>query len=229
MRTGGLISDLLGEVRIAEVKLLEAPFLGAGRVVTWKSGRFEMGYPLGMPLGVDSGVSFQIYGADGLLEGTGATQAAVSVDLGKMNWLEVIGVATHLRGVDQSNVSEWRPGRKVRLSWPASASSDVASYRIYCDNADGMVDYDTPVGEVEAKPLGVAPASYAWTSDEMTGGSWTFGVRAVDEAGNEVTGPAREATVRLTPAPYPPRLLACAYDADSGLATLTWTPPDKWI
>jgi len=229
MRTGGLISDFLGETRIEEPELFENAFLGAGRLVAWKAGRFELGYPLGMPLGVDAGVAFQVYSSGALATATTETQAAPAVADDELNWFEVLGVATHLAGVDQSNVIERSLGRRVKLAWPASASDDVAAYRVYHDNRTGTIDYNTPVAEVEAKPGGVALESCAWTSPELRGGAWKFGLRAVDRAGNVKTTPAREATLTLTPPPDPPENLACSYDSGVHKATLTWSAPVHWI
>ena len=226
MRIGGLISDFAGEIRVAEPEMFENDFFGAGRLVTWKSGRFALGYPLGMPLGVDARVAWQVYSAGALVGASTEPQMVVPL-AGGMQWFEVIGVAAHLAGVAQANVLEPAPGRRVRLEWPASASGDVAAYRVYHDAQTGAVNYATPAAEVNARPGGVAPANYAWTSGDLAGGAWRFGIRAVDDAGNEAAA-ALEAAVTLSPAPDPPSGVAALYDPGTQRATITWAAPARW-
>lgn len=228
MRTGGLVSDWLGEIRLEEPELVGNELFGCSRLITWKGGRFELGYPLGMPLGVDAGIAFQLYTAGAFCCATTETQAQPEVADDELNWFEIIGVATHLMAVDQSNVIETSLGRKVRLAWPASGSDDVHAYRIYHDSRTGTVDYDTVIDEVEAKPGGVALSSYSWTSGELEAGTWRFGLRAVDTAGNEKTTPAREVELTLTPTPDPPADLTHTYSDVSHTVTLSWSAPENW-
>jgi hypothetical protein len=228
LRTGGLISDWLGELRLKEGELFEHEIFGHSRLITWKGGRFELGYPLGMPLGVDPGVSFQVYSGGAFCGATGEPQANVPVRADELSWFEVIGVATHLKSVRQSNVIEKSLGRKVKLTWCASSSADVCTYRIYHDNRSGTVDYGTVIGEVTAKPGGVALEGYTWTSDELQAGTWKFGLRTVDAAGNVKTSPVREAEVSLTTVPDPPAGLGHTYDSGSHKVTLTWSAPERW-
>lgn len=228
MRTGGLISDWLGEVRIEETELFDDDLFGSGRLIAWKGGRFELGYPLGMPLGVHPGISFQVYTAGALCCATTETQGVVPVSDDQLDWFELIAVATHLMGVDQSNVLETSLGRKVKLTWPAGGLGDVDAYRIYHDDRTGTVDYETVIDEVAAKPGGIALESYSWTSDELRAGTWTFGLRTVDAAGNVETTPAREVEVTVTPVPDPPTDLAHAHNATSHEVTLTWSAPENW-
>lgn len=229
MRTGGLISDWLGEIRLKEGELFEHELFGSSRLITWKGGRFELGYPLGMPLGVEAGVSFQVYSGGGLLCATGEPQASVPARIGELNWFEVIGVATHLKGFQQLNVIERSLGRKAKLEWPASGSGDVETYRIYHDNRSGTVDYGTVTGEVEAKPGGVALTDYSWTSEELQSGSWKFGLRTVDAAGNARTSPVREVAASITATPDPVSGLGHTYNGVSHKATLTWSAPQRWV
>jgi hypothetical protein len=228
MRIGGLISDWLGELRVEEPEVFENAFFGTSRLVTWKGGRFRMGYPLGMPLGVDGGVAFGVYTSGHYCCATTEPLAVLPVIDDELNWFEIIGVATHLMTRDQSNVIGKSLGRKVTLTWPASASEDVATYRVYHDARTGTVDYETWIDEVVAKPGGIACDSYTWTSGELRAGTWRFGLRAVDAAGNVETTPVREVEVTITPPPDPPGDLAHDYDAGTHTVTLSFSPPENW-
>jgi len=229
VRIGGLISDWLGELRVEEAEVFENAFFGMSRLVTWKGGRFRMGYPLGMPLGVDPGVAFQVYTAGAYCCATTEPLSVLQVQGDELNWFGILAVATHLQTIDQSNVIEKSLGRKVTLTWPASASSDVASYRVYHDDRSGTVDYETVIDEIDAAPGGIALESYAWTSDELRAGTWKFGLRAVDAAGNVKTTPAVEVEATITPPPDPPSALTHEYDAGTHQATLTWSAPEWWL
>jgi len=228
VRTGGLVSDFLGEVRLEEPEIFENDFFGSSRLVTWKGGRFELGYPLGMPLGVDAGVAFQLYTSGSYCCATTEPLAVVSVIDDELNWFEILGVATHLQTCDQSNVIEKSLGRKLTLTWPASSADDVDLYRVYHDDRTGTVDYEAVIAEVAAKPGGLARDDYAWTSDELSAGTWKFGIRTVDAAGNEKTTPVREVQVTLTPPPDPPVELDHDYDHGTHTVTLSWSIPTRW-
>ncbi|HUU42663.1 MAG TPA: hypothetical protein VMX57_02730 [Planctomycetota bacterium] len=228
MRIGGLISDWLGEIRLAEPEVFENGFFGTSRLVRWKAGRFELGYPLGMPLGVDAGVAFQVYTSGAYCCATTEPLVLLPVVDDALNWFEIVGVATHLQTRDQSNVIERSLGRRVTLAWPASASDDVAGYRVYHDDRSGTVDYETVVDEVDANPGGLARDDYAWTSDELAAGTWRFGIRAADAAGNVKTAPVREVELTLTPPPDPPADLAHDYHDVTHTVTLSWSAPERW-
>ncbi|PIW84227.1 MAG: hypothetical protein COZ95_10915, partial [Nitrospirae bacterium CG_4_8_14_3_um_filter_50_41] len=66
---------------------------------------------------------------------------------------------------------------RVRLDWTASPSTDIGSYVIYWDNGTGNVNYGTPLATVGSTTIN-------WTSITLAEGSYRFGVRAVDVAGN---------------------------------------------
>ena len=230
MRTGGLISDFLGEVRVSEPELILDESFGAAALLRWKGGRFEMGDPLGSPLGVDASIGFQVYGDGALVEGTSEPHAMLAVEPDALNWFEVIGVASHLQTVDQSNVIARTLGRRVRLTWPASPSDDVASYRIFDDAASGAgVDYETVIDEVDAKPGGLVLDEYEWTSGELASGTWTFGIRAIDSAGNVQTTPTLEVSKTIETVPDPVSDLSHDYDDAEHTVTLTWSEPTRWL
>ena len=66
----------------------------------------------------------------------------------------------------------------IRLTW--THSPDAAKYRIYGNGGSGPIDYGLPVGMI------TYPVN-AYTAGTVTTGTYQFGVRAVDAAGNEET------------------------------------------
>lgn len=110
------------------------------------------------------------------------------------------------------------------------------------------VDYATRVGYVPGRSgpawadgfgrgragrgrAGYSEVAYGWTSSpHSTAGLKAYGIRPVDEAGNE--GTAAEVGITITLPPGPPAVdattlkrLAYAYDKPSAKATLSWSPP----
>jgi N-acetylneuraminic acid mutarotase len=68
---------------------------------------------------------------------------------------------------------------KIYLTWLPSPSEDVEKYNIYFDNGTGVIDYSNPIASVYHPQT-------SWTSESLIDGViYTFGVRAVDKAGNE--------------------------------------------
>lgn len=68
---------------------------------------------------------------------------------------------------------------KVTLTWTASASADIASYRIYSNGGSGYIDYDTVVATVSHPTV-------TWTSGAISSsGIYNYGVRAVDSGNKE--------------------------------------------
>ena len=145
------------------------------------------------------------------------------------NWVEVIPVASHLRDTDQSHVCLTAGGEVAELSWPKSASTDVEKYNVYGNAGSGNVDYTTLYATVWAKPGGEYPTgNYTYTTRRLASGTWNFGVRAVDEAGNVQTTPVREDSCTITRVPEPPGAMSYSYEAASKKITLTWTAPTNW-
>ncbi|GEM_PF-5258184 len=228
MRTGGWCGDIPGEVRLAEEELLIAEGTGV-TVLQFKGGRFAMGYPLGMPVGVDGGVSFQVYVDGELVEATGRPTAVLSVSAGVQHHVEALGVATHLRQKDQSNVLSHTGGQRVMLEWPGSESADVKTYRIYGNGGSGAVDYETVLSEVDAAPGGVRLTEMRWRSEALPDGTWRFGIRAADGAGNEAEGPVRETgEIEVASVPLPVTRLEAEYESATGTVELTWSGSESF-
>ena len=227
MRTGGLISDFLGEPRVEELTIRA---LGVGSLsLSWRGGATRMGGPLGMPLGRDSSIFFQLYVNRGFRGSTWADSAVVSAEPARQNWIEIIPVATHLRETDQSNITLNTGGETAEIVWTASAATDVANYRVY-NNAGtaGSVNYSGDYLIVQARAGGQAASAYTVRTGRLASGTWIFGVRAVDDAGNIQTTPAREDSCTVARLPEPPSALAYTYNTSPKTATFTWTAPVNW-
>ena len=223
MRTSGFCGDFLGEVRLTEPEL-HVDDAGGPMVLVFKGGRFALGYPLGMLLGVDGSVSFQVYVDGELFETVVVPVVLLSPAAGVQHHVEVIGIASHLAQRLQANVLTHTGGRRVRLTWPASSSDDVAVYRLYDNGGSGSVDYETLIAEVDAFVGGVNLDELSWMSSELADGTWRFGMRAVDAAGNVTESPTRESSdISVAGLPLPPEDVALDYEASSTTMEVTWT------
>lgn len=89
---------------------------------------------------------------------------------------------SNLQGQASSNGS-------VALSWDASTSGDIGSYRIYGDNTSGSIDPNSALGTVDA-------GTRTFTTPVMPNGKNLFKVVAIDRYGNaETTGTTATVTV----------------------------------
>ncbi len=227
MRCAGLVSDYLGEPRVEELQVTTA--FGPGTLhVSWQGGQTVMGGPLGMPIGKDKGISFQLYVNTQFQGASWDVARKAPVGEGGLNWVEIIPVATHLRDTDQYHVCTTTNGERARLTWPASASSDIDRYNIYSNSGSGAVSYTATYATVAAKPGGVAPSTYTYESPRLASGTWVFGIRGVDEAGNIQTTPKREDSCTVQRVPEPPSGLGYTYAAGTQKITLSWTAPTNW-
>lgn len=145
-------------------------------------------------------------------------------------------------------------GDRATLTWlGGSYLGDTSDFRIYRSaTAGGAIDYTGPIAIVEAYPasvaldgfgmggfgkggFGLAATTYSWTSPPLPSGPWSFGIVAVDSAGNE-TGTPVTTTIAISSRPYPPapfsdlKRLHYTYNAGTRVATLSWnaasTGPD---
>lgn len=114
------------------------------------------------------------------------------------------------------------------------------------DDGRGAVNYSTILGFVPLSSPGFEPdgfgvggfgtggfgiggdATYFWKSNPLTNGTWNFGVKPIDAAGNEGTAVTISATISAAPQP-PPRdpttgnRLAVTYSSTTHKATLSWS------
>jgi len=147
------------------------------------------------------------------------------------------------RSTDFGSTLPASSSNRVTLTWELIDPSATV-FRIYRSSEAGEpVDYDAVIATV---PVGVpgrtflgfgmggfgeggfggSPASYKWTSPELTSGAWTFGVVPVDEVGNE--GDAVEVSATIAAPPNPPardsrnRRLTYSLNAGTKVATLNW-------
>ena len=225
MRIGGFISDFLGEQRCEEIQF--RPWRGRAGTLHWQGGGTRMGSPLGLPLGVDDEIGFQVYVNRKFQNALVGIVASVPAERDVHNWYEVIPIASHLMFSEQEHVTTNTVGDVAGLSWPASGSTDVVSYRVYHDSKTGTVEYASTYATVYAKVGGEAATTYTWRSPRLSSGTWKFGIRAVDEAGNVQTT-AREASCVVARVPDPPKSLTHTYESSNNTVTLAWTAPTNW-
>jgi hypothetical protein len=192
---------------------------------------------------------FQVY-LDGRLAWSGASRTCTlpAPATPRRAALDVLAVDPREAWADRSAAL---PGRSDRAHLTWSGSEGAARYAVYMGAApgSGSVSYAAPVATLPAAPLGRAPggwgvggfgrggfgvgaADYSWTSPPLAGGSWSFGVAAVDAAG--VAGAPAEVTVAVEAPPQAPppvaspssphfgRRLRGAYTPGTRVLVLSW-------
>jgi hypothetical protein len=138
------------------------------------------------------------------------------------------------------------PARQATLSWLGGTYEgvDIAGFHIYGEQTPGGgIDYTTILATVPAYIAGMitdgfgyggfgqggfgqSAGAYSWTSQPVSGGTWNWGVKPFDTAGNE--GPAMTAAVTIAAPPLPPApfsgttRLQYTYGNSTKQATLNW-------
>lgn len=169
-----------------------------------------------------AGTYFQVYIQGELAWSGQGLHASVDVPRSGVNRIDVGAVGATERDTDFSS-SLAVPENRAKLSWTA-ADTDAKGFRVYGESTPGGgIDYAAPLATLRAGP---AVGDYSWTSGPLTTGTWNFGVRAVDAAGNE--GSAATTTVAVAVPPRPPALgtggkrLTYTYSAAAKKITLNW-------
>jgi len=132
------------------------------------------------------------------------------------------------------------------LNWLGGTyeGADIAGFHVYGEPSPGAgIDYTAILGTVPAYTAGIitdgygyggfgqggfgeSAGSYSWTSGVLTSGTWHWGVRPYDVAGNE--GTAQTAAVAITAPPLEPAAFAdrerlhYTYSHATFKATLNW-------
>jgi hypothetical protein len=116
------------------------------------------------------------------------------------------------------------------LEWTAgsflAAGSAIAGFEVFgSPTAGASVSYTAPIAVIPFDPTGTL-TSYSWTSQALTTGVWTFGVCAVDQAGNLSTPATASVTVAAPPAPPAANAqgvrLTYTFNPATSVATLFW-------
>ena len=115
---------------------------------------------------------------------------------GRLDAFSLVDALFSLPDPPSNLVAEMVPTKRVRLSWDPSPSADITLYRIYWDRGSGSIDYGLALAEVDA-------ATTTFASDKLRAGlTYAFGVRAVNQSGEEKNTSA-QVTIQV-PAPVPP-------------------------
>jgi hypothetical protein len=138
------------------------------------------------------------------------------------------------------------PALQATLSWLGGTYEgvDIAGFHIYGEQTPGGgIVYTAILGTVPAYVAGIitdgfgyggfgqggfgqSSASYSWTSQPLSGGTWNWGVKPFDTAGNE--GPAQTTAVTIAAPPLPPApfsnmtRLQYTYSQQTQQVTLNW-------
>jgi hypothetical protein len=140
------------------------------------------------------------------------------------------------------------PSRQATLSWLGGTyqGADIAGFHIYGETTPGGgIDYTTILATVPAYIAGIvtdgfgyggfgqggfgqSAGSYQWTSPPLSSGTWNWGVKPYDTAGNEGSAQTTAVTIAappLPPAPFPNLTrLQYTYNSSTHQLTLTWNP-----
>lgn len=137
-------------------------------------------------------------------------------------------------------------GGRARPEWEGGTflDAEIESFHVYMGaTPGGAVSYAEPVATITAYPQGIytdgfgrggfgrggfgrSASVYAWTSLPLGPGTWNFGVKPVDSAGNE--GTATTGSVAISVPPRPPAAsssgvrLTYTYNASTRVVTLNW-------
>lgn len=143
---------------------------------------------------------------------TTSTEVIVQVQDQGRHWAEIFISGPANLEEDLSDFATAVPGTRVKLSWTASADSDLDHYNIYWDSGDGSPL--TLLGRTNLKEA-------TWISDILVDGTYEFRVDPVDRAGNERTSAS---TVTVVISRYPDSPSGISLDTfDSGVATFSFT------
>ena len=138
------------------------------------------------------------------------------------------------------------PARQVMLSWLGGTYQgvDIAGFHIYGEQTPGGgIDYTMILATVPAYIAGMitdgfgyggfgqgrfsqSAGAYSWTSRPLSGGTWTWGVKPFDTAGNEGSAEITAVTIAAPPSPPAPfpdmTRLKYTYGNLTKQATLNW-------
>ena len=138
------------------------------------------------------------------------------------------------------------PARRATLSWLGGTfeGADIAGFHVYGESTPGgglndatalvsMPAYVAGIitdgfgyGGFGQGGFGQSAGSYSWTSQPLSGGTWNWGVKPFDSAGNE--GPLETVAVTISAPPLPPApfpnltRLQYSYDSSTNQVALTW-------
>jgi hypothetical protein len=160
-----------------------------------------------------------------------------------------IDIGTVAAAESQINFSSQLPSsqaRQVTLSWLGGTflGADIAGFNIYGEHTPGAgIDYTTVLATVPAYVAGIitegfgyggfgqggfgqSAGMYSWTSQPLAAGTWNWGVKPNDTAGNEGSAQSTAVTIAappLPPAPFPNMTrLNYTYSTSTTQVTLAW-------
>ena len=153
--------------------------------------------------------------------------------------------------VDFSSSLPAQPKRRAYLDWPGGSyldlDGDMAGFHVYqSPKAGAAIDYTKVIADIPAYVSdfttdgyglgpyngggwGLSESEYEWTSGILTSGTWYFGVKAYDTAGNESTALETSVNVCVPPKEVPPfesdnLRLHYTYNQSLFEVTLLWQP-----
>ncbi len=210
---------------------------GTGVRISWSSSSPE-------------GTIFQVYANLALAWSGPARTAVIQAQIGDRIDIGTVGAGEGSDDFSSSLTSG--PDTRASLTWLGGLylDADLAGFRVYGETtAGGGINYTTPLADIQAYPegfisdgfgqggfgqggFGTAAASFSWTSEPLTSGTWAFAVVSYDTVGNE--GTVRTISVAITAPPGPPARFSSdglrlhySYSATTNKITLDWNPSES--
>lgn len=172
-----------------------------------------------------AGTWFHVYVQGEKALATQALHASVEIPRDGVNRVDVGAVGATERDADFSSGLA-PPANRADLTLTAPTGTDTAGFRIYGEASPGAgINYATPLATLAAE-AGSGTRTYRWKSRPLTTGTWHYGARPFDVAGNE--GTAMETSVAIAVPPRPPALgaggkrLVYTYNQATKQITLNW-------
>jgi hypothetical protein len=209
---------------------------GADLLITWTSTAAD-------------GTLFQVY-VGRVLAWHGITRSClVPMPLSGVATRIDVGTVASSEGIADLSGSLPTPaggGARVKLDWLGGSylGADIAGFHVYSGTAPGGAgNYATPIATVAAYVQGMtsdgygvggygvggygsAGASYSYTTEPLSGGTWNFGIKPFDMAGNEGTAQTQSAVIAAPPRPpaanASDKRLTFSYNNSTHLVTLNW-------
>jgi hypothetical protein len=199
MKWGRRWGNLWGGDEVTPIEIIDFEEIPPAALVKWTSQ--------------GAGILYWVY-VDGQFYATttGLEIIVQFIDFGR-HWVEILFGGTGNQDEDLAAFLSTIPGSRVKLTWTASASSDVDHYKVYMLVAAVW----TLQGQTKSKN------DVTFITNSLVDGTYDFRVDPVDTAGNQTTSASTKQVV-IARYPDPPTALALdSYDTGTQVGEFSFT------